>query len=320
MRRKGIHSGEQDWGGLHWPVQKQRQKGRCQTRAFSLTLRKTLLQAKESSYTKPKSTNSSSAAVTIVLGIPYVFYSGTEGNLNVLVMELLGDNLEELMQCYGGKVPLQAVQVIATQCLRRIRKVHKNLLIHRDIKPENIAIGLEKRATTPYLFDFGLAHQYQDLKAGAHIPFRKNKHLIGSIRYSSLNTHLGFEQSRRDDLESLGFVFVYLAKGKLPWQGLASKDLNERFRKVREVMASTGVDALTKDLPVIGEYKEYARYVRKFKFTEEPNYEYLQELFEKKVVLEDNEEGTVFDWTDLNVKTISQSRTCLLYTSDAADE
>lgn len=167
----------------------------------------------------------------------------------MLVMELLGENLEDLMQCYGGKVPLQAMQAIATQCLRRIRGIHNNLLIHRDIKPENIAIGLGKRATTLYLFDFGLARQYRSPKTRKHIPFKEGKQLIGSIRYSSLCTHLGCEQSRRDDLESLGFVFVYLAKGKLPWQGLASKDLSERFRKVKEVMVNTSVEALTRDLP-----------------------------------------------------------------------
>jgi len=180
-----------------------------------------------------------------------VFYSGTEGDINVLVMELLGEDLEELTKTCGGKLPLKTVLIIAEQCITRIRQIHKRLLIHRDIKPENIAIGLGKRSNTIYILDFGLSRQYMNPNTKQHIPFKEGKQLIGSIRYSSLNTHQGIEQSRRDDLESLGFIFVYLLKGKLPWQGLPVKDKAERFKMVKKVMGRTSIEELTKNLPSI---------------------------------------------------------------------
>jgi serine/threonine protein kinase len=98
--------------------------------------------------------------------------------------------------------------------------LHSVNYIHRDIKPENFLIGIENKSHVLHLIDFGLSKKYRDLKTHQHVAYKENRSLAGTVRYSSINTHFGFEQSRRDDLESIGYVLVYLALGSLPWQGI----------------------------------------------------------------------------------------------------
>lgn len=106
--------------------------------------------------------------------------------------------------------------MLADQMIQRIEYVHSRHFLHRDIKPDNFLIGTGKRAHKLYIIDFGLAKRYIQ-KDGKHIPYKENKNLTGTARYASINTHLGIEQGRRDDLESVGYVMMYFLKGQLPW-------------------------------------------------------------------------------------------------------
>lgn len=151
----------------------------------------------------------------------YRWYGQHEAGYNVMVTDLLGPNLEDLYNYCKRKFSLKTVLQLADQMLGRVEYIHNKCFIHRDIKPDNFLMGIgARRVNTVFLIDYGLAKKYRDMRTRTHIPYREGKSLTGTARYASVNAHLGIEQSRRDDLESLGYVLVYLAKGSLPWQGL----------------------------------------------------------------------------------------------------
>jgi serine/threonine protein kinase len=150
------------------------------------------------------------------LGFPKFIWYGREGEFHIMVIELLGPSLEDLFAYCGRKLSLKTVLLIADQLIHRIERLHVRGYIHRDLKPENVLIGLEDNASTIFLIDYGLAKKWKTSN-GEHIPYRDGKSLTGTARYASANTHLGIEQSRRDDLEGVGYVLLYLLKGELPW-------------------------------------------------------------------------------------------------------
>ena len=158
---------------------------------------------------------------------------GKEGDYNALVLDLLGQNLEDLFTYCGRKFSLKTVCRLGEQMVARIESLHKNSFIHRDIKPDNFLMGRGEQAGMVHVIDFGLSKKYKD-GANVHIPYRENKSLTGTARYASLNTHLGIEQARRDDLESIGFILVYFLKGKLPWQGLQGNVRDAKYSKINE--------------------------------------------------------------------------------------
>ncbi|GMJ15709.1 casein kinase 1 [Hibiscus trionum] len=229
-------------------------------------------------------------------GIPNIRWFGVEGDYNVLVMDLLGPSLEDLFNFCSRKLSLKSVLMLADQMINRVEFVHSKSFLHRDIKPDNFIMGLGRRANQVYMIDFGLAKKYRD-SSHQHIPYRENKNLTGTARYASMNTHLGIEQSRRDDLESLGYVLMYFLRGSLPWQGLKAGTKKQKYEKISEKKVSTSIEALCRGYPT--EFASYFHYCRSLRFDDKPDYSYLKRIFRDLFIREGFQFDYVFDWTIL---------------------
>lgn len=235
-----------------------------------------------------------------VPGVPKAYFFGQEGVHNILVIDLLGPSLEDLFDWCGRRFSVKTVVQVAKQMIQRVQGIHEHNMIYRDVKPDNFLIGKPDtpEANQVYVVDFGMAKQYRDPKTKSHIPYREKKALSGTARYMSINTHLGREQLRRDDLESLGHVFMYFLRGLLPWQGLKAPTNKQKYERIGMKKQSTPVNELCQGFPI--QFAQYLTYVRNLRFDEEPDYDYLVGLMDKALQLIDATEDGHFDWMDLN--------------------
>ncbi|KAG8906070.1 serine/threonine protein kinase [Tulasnella sp. 403] len=229
------------------------------------------------------------------VGVPFVRWFGTECDYNAMVLDLLGPSLEDLFNFCNRKFSLKTVLLLADQLISRVEYIHSRNFIHRDIKPDNFLMGIGKRGNQVNVIDFGLAKKYRDPKTHLHIPYRENKNLTGTARYTSINTHLGVEQARRDDLESLAYVLMYFLRGQLPWQGLKAATKKQKYDRIMEKKMTTPTDLLCRGFP--NEFGIFLNYCRALRFDDKPDYSYLRKLFRDLFVRESFQYDYVFDWS-----------------------
>ena len=237
-------------------------------------------------------------------GIPKIISYIENDDYNIMIMELLGKSLEVLAQQYADeKLSLKTCCMLGIEMLKILKKIHDNHFIHRDIKPDNFAIGYSDQSQL-YLIDFGLAKQYRNAKTLQQKPMQKNKKLTGTARYASINALRGYDQSRRDDLESIGYVLAYLLRGNLPWQGIVVKTKEEKYAKILYRKQSITSEQLFFGFP--NELCTYINYCKNLGYEEEPKYDYLTDLFKNIIQNQLHEEiDYKYDWLqndiDLNV-------------------
>lgn len=235
-------------------------------------------------------------------GFPKVYDYGVYNEYNFMSIELLGPSLLDLFEACGKKFSLKSTLIIAVQMIQRVQELHSYNYIHRDIKPENFLVGIENKSHMVMLIDFGLGKKFKDNnnKSMNHIPYREYRPMIGTARYASINNHLGIEQSRRDDLEAIGYVLIYFLNGRLPWQGLECTTKEEKYNKILEKKLLLPTESLCKDLPI--EFSIYMNYCKGLRFDERPDYSFLINLF-SNLLLSQYTEPFVFDWlTENNMK------------------
>ena len=244
--------------------------------------------------------------------IPAIKSYANDLNFNILVMELMGKSLEEIFESLPKKkMSVNCVAKIGIQMIEILEYIHKKHIIHRDIKPDNFVMGRGDKSKYVYLLDFGLAKKYRSSTTLKHYRMTKKKNLTGTARYASINALNGLTQSRRDDLEAVGYVLMYFLRGKLPWQGLRVKNKEDRYHKIMEIKQETSPSLLCHGFPK--EFKKYVEYTRNLEYEQDPDYEMLKNLF--KTVLYNNkvnkENFFVYDWDieNKNLNTITTSNT-----------
>lgn len=224
-------------------------------------------------------------------GFPSIYLFCRYMDHHVLVMEMLGRNLDSVFECLHYKFSLKSIIFLTLQLLKRFETIHQVKILYRDVKPENFMLGV--RTNTVYVIDFGLSKSYVD-SAGRHIQPHATHEIIGTARYMSVSAHLCREQGRKDDLEALGYVFLYFLRGKLPWSGLKADGFKEHNRMICELKRDTPEEDLCAGYPQ--EYMNYLKYVRALGFEDTPDYEKLRNMFKRLFHLQGMRDDGVYDW------------------------
>ena len=226
--------------------------------------------------------------------IPYIKSYESNSVYNILVMQLLGRNLENIF--HEKKIfSLKTVCMLGYQIVSILEYIHNRHIIHRDIKPDNFVMGLNDLSQYLYLLDFGLAKKYRSSTSLKQLPFINKNKIIGTARYASINSLRGYEQSRRDDLEAACYVLIYFIKGKLPWQGIEVKNKEERYKRILSKKIEINSKELCEGLPC--EFETIIEYVRNLDYLEQPDYEMLRGYFNSMLRKEHNKFDYIYDWT-----------------------
>ena len=227
--------------------------------------------------------------------IPSIKSYGYSGDYNILVMQLMDKSLEDIFNKIK-KFSIKTTCMIGYQMINVLQYIHDRHIIHRDIKPDNFVMGANENNAHLYLLDFGLAKKYRSSRTLVQYPLVKKKKLTGTARYASIHALEELEQSRRDDLESVGYVLMYFLRGGLPWQGLKIRSKEDRYKKILTKKKETSSEELCKGFPE--EFKEFVEYTRNLEYNEQPDYELYRNKFVNLVTKKMGENfDYIYDWT-----------------------
>ncbi|KAA6385689.1 MAG: putative Casein kinase 1, partial [Streblomastix strix] len=232
-----------------------------------------------------------------VQGFPRLHFFGEARGYRLLAIDYLNSSIEEMFERCNRKFSLKTVLMLAYQMVVLIEQLHRRNFIHRDIKPDNFLIGFGKNLGQIHIIDFGLSKRYRSSETGEHIPCIMKSDITGTVRYCSINTHKGYEQSRRDDLEAVGYIIIYLMLGFLPWQGATGQNRLNKQDNIGRIKEKLNPSQLCQQMQTPLEIAKFIEYSRKLKFEEEPNYEYCKNLF--KQAIEKEGYGTIdniYEW------------------------
>ena len=207
--------------------------------------------------------------------IPLIKSFGYSGDYNILVMQLLDKSLEDIFN-KRTKFSVKTTCMLGYQMVTVLQYIHDRHIIHRDIKPDNFVMGANENNAHLYLLDFGLAKKYRSSRTLIQYPLIKKKKLTGTARYASIHALEEMEQSRRDDLESVGYVLMYFLRGGLPWQGLKIRSKEDRYKKILAKKKETTPEELCKGFP--DEFRQFVSYTRNLEYTQQPDYNMLKRM------------------------------------------
>ena len=213
---------------------------------------------------------------------------------NILVMELLDKSLDDIL--YKLKTfSIKTTAMIGYQIINILKYIHDRHIIHRDVKPDNFVMGRKEFNATLYIVDFGLAKKYRSSRTLKQLPLTKRKSLTGTARYASINALQGYEQSRRDDLESAGYSLMYFLRGNLPWQNIKVKNKKEKYQKILCKKKEISSKELGKNFPI--EFAEILDYFKNLEYMEDPDYDLCCKKLLNVLQKEKTKFDYIYDWT-----------------------
>ena len=239
-------------------------------------------------------------------GIPSVISYGVSGKYNILVENLLGKSIWDIWNEKNKRFNLKDTCIFAIQAISLLEYVHSKNYLHRDIKPANFLVGNPDNSQI-YLIDFGNAKKFRSSKTGKHIKIMKSKLIFGALLFLSMNIFKQIESARKDELESLGLVIIYLFIGSLPWSKIKFYTLYDGLIKIGKIRKNISIENICKGMPK--EMNTYMNYIKNLNYEQCPDYEYLRKLFTNVLKKIGESDEQLFSWVDKNKnRTISSRR------------